>query len=63
MSKGAVYSMKEYIAQIALLCRASSNGFSKYSDKIMAADATARYSPSGLISGFSGRPCPEIAES
>lgn len=24
-------------------------------------DATALHSPSGLISGFSGRPCPEIA--
>ena len=27
----------------------------------MTSDATVRYSPSGLKSDFSGRPCPEIA--
>ena len=44
------------------LVSAPSNGFSKYSDKILQQDATALYSPSWLGTGFCGHPCPQIAE-
>ena len=40
---------------------ASADGFSKYSRISVRMNATARQSPSGLKSGFSGHPCPEIA--
>ena len=40
---------------------ASADGFSIYSETAMEVDAIARYAPSGLESGFSGHPCPEIA--
>ena len=39
----------------------SENGFSKYSGRDIPPDATARNSPSGLIAGFWGHPCPQIA--
>ena len=35
--------------------------FLKYSGEVVEADETARHSPSGLRSGFSGHPCPEIS--
>ena len=37
--------------------------FLKYSGKAVSADETDLYSPSGLITGFSGHPCPEISDS
>ncbi|MCM1283269.1 MAG: hypothetical protein NC242_06505 [Roseburia sp.] len=38
------------------------NGFSKSSVKDIFPDATARNSPSWLSAGFTGRPCPAIAD-
>ncbi|MCM1106908.1 MAG: hypothetical protein NC355_08185 [Blautia sp.] len=38
------------------------NGFSKPSVKDIFLDATARNSPSWLSAGFTGRPCPAIAD-
>ena len=61
MSKGAFYELRWQIAQNVPLHLTSEYGFSKYSDDTMRTDATARHPPSGLIAGFSGHPCPEIA--
>ncbi|MDE6747793.1 MAG: hypothetical protein K2K21_01825, partial [Lachnospiraceae bacterium] len=56
------YELGGQIAQNVLSCLTSEYGFSKYSDDAVKAYATARHSPSGLSAGFSGHPCPEIAE-
>ena len=61
MSKGAFYELRWQIAQNVPLRLTSEYGFSKYSDGVVETDATARHSPSGLTTGFSGHPCPEIA--
>ena len=50
------------ITQNVLSRRAASNGFSIIlRGKEWYADETALNEPSGLSSGFSGRPCPEIS--
>ena len=42
-------------------CRLRRMDFLSVPAKSLSPNATALYSPSGLISGFSGHPCPEIA--
>ena len=42
-------------------CRLRHMDFLYVPARSLSPDATALYSPSGLISGFSGHPCPEIA--
>jgi len=51
-------------ADCAIACSrlAAKNGFSRiFRQGWEKADATARYSPSGLETGFYGHPCPQIA--
>ena len=56
------FDMKRRASQGVPSCPAPPYGFSKYSGgRLKNADETALYSPSGLISGFPGHPCPGIS--
>ena len=62
VSKGSFSKLRGQIAQnVPEAVWLRHMDFLKYSDEVMMTDETALYSPSGLITGFSGRPCPEIS--